>query len=106
MTFNLVTNLRQCIVNSCPVDTGQLRAHIQPAQGNETCWVIIIGQDSGEINGTPSNRYASITNDSRTVGKYGRVNPNYKWLTNALDNWFKQNIHLLANSSVEEDDEV
>ena len=74
-----------------PVDTGQLRSSIQMLQLNDKQWMVIIGNENGSINGTPSDVYAHITNDYMTLGKYGKPNPNYHWVNDAIKEWAKEN---------------
>lgn len=84
----LVNKLRE----KCPVDTGQLRLSIQMIQLDERNWEVLIGNASGNINGTPSERYASITNFSRTLGRNRKINPNYHWINDAIKEWATENM--------------
>lgn len=95
----LVNKLRE----KCPVDTGQLKVSIQMIQLNEHEWEVLIGNESGNINGTPSERYASITNFNRTLGKYQKMNPNYMWVNKAIKEWALEN--MLQFQLEEEEDE-
>lgn len=85
-----------------PYDTGQLNMSIQMLQLNEREWVVLIGNESGNINGTPSNVYASITNDAITLGKNGKANPNYHWVNKILKKWSEEN---MLQFELEGDDE-
>lgn len=107
MDLTLAMRLRNALQEACPVDTGQLRLHIQPAQGSESCWVITIGQANGEINGTPSNVYASITNNARTIKMKNRSynNPNYHWVNKAIEKWARENSVQIAMGSEDDEDE-
>lgn len=84
----LVNKLRE----KCPVDTGQLRLSIQMIQLDERNWEVLIGNASGNINGIPSEQYASITNFSRTLVGSGRRNPNYHWINDAIKEWATENM--------------
>lgn len=75
-----------------PYDTGQLQQSIQCIQIDEKTWQILIGNDSGSINGTPSNVYASITNDARTLGKNNKLNKHYHWVNDTIKKWAEQNM--------------
>ena len=104
MTYELAMKLRNALQEACPVDTGQLRLSIQPVQGNELRWVIVIGNDDGSINGTPSNRYAAFTNFARSL-KNGRSNPNYHWANNAIKKWARENGIQIALDAGDDEDE-
>lgn len=84
----LVNKLRE----ECPVDTGQLRLSIQMIQLDERNWEVLIGNASGNINGTPSERYASITNFNRTLGRNKALNENYHWVNDAIKEWATENM--------------
>ena len=84
----LVNKLRE----ECPVDTGQLRLSIQMIQLDERNWEVLIGNASGNINGTPSERYASITNFNRTLGRNKALNENYHWVNDAIIEWAFENM--------------
>lgn len=90
------------ILDNYPYDTGQLNASIQMLQVDEKTWVVLIGNASGNINGTPSNVYASITNDAKTLGKNGKPNRNYQWVNKILKKWAEQN---MINFQLESDDD-
>lgn len=90
------------ILDNYPYDTGQLNASIQMMQLYEKTWVVLIGNASGNINGTPSNVYASITNDAKTLGKNGKPNRNYHWVNKILKKWAEQN---MINFQLESDDD-
>ena len=77
---------------NCPYDTGQLKTSIQMLQLNEQEWVVLIGNENGNINGTPSEQYAHITNDYRTLGKYGKPNRNYHWVNKTIKKWAEENM--------------
>lgn len=83
----LVKELRE----RCPVDTGQLKTSIQLLQTSATDWLVLIGNDNSSINGVPSNRYASITNFNKTLGKNGKANKNYHWVNKAIKAWVNAN---------------
>jgi hypothetical protein len=87
---------------ACPYDTGQLKQSIQMLQLNEKEWIVLIGNESGNINGTPSNVYASITNDARTLGKYGKPNRNYHWVNKIIKKWAEEN---MIQFQIESDDD-
>lgn len=107
MHYELAAKLRNALQQACPVDSGQLKLHIQPVQGNGLCWVITIGQSSGEINGTPSNVYAAITNNARTLKFKNRSypNPNYHWANRAIERWARENSIQIAMQSEDDMDE-
>jgi hypothetical protein len=90
------------ILENYPYDTGQLNASIQMLQVNEKEWIVLIGNESGSINGTPSNVYASITNDAKTLGKYNKPNRNYHWVNKILKKWAEQN---MLQFQIESDDD-
>ena len=92
MNSDLAQRLVNTLREECPVDTGQLKTSIQMLQLNEKEWVVLIGNDSGNINGTPSNVYAHITNDYKTLGKNGKPNPNYQWVNKAIKKWAEENM--------------
>ena len=94
MNRNLAIRLYNELRRNCPVDTGQLRSSVQLVQLNATDWQIIIGNDSGAINGTPSNQYAHITNDYATLGKNAKQNRNYRWVNKTIKRWAEQNMIL------------
>lgn len=77
---------------NCPKDTGQLKASIQAMQINANEFQVLIGNDYGGMNGTPSNVYASITNFAQTLGKNKKPNPNYRWVNKTIKKWAEQNM--------------
>lgn len=109
LTRELVDSLRLELINSCPVDSGALKLSIQPAQLTAGGWVITIGNDDDAINGTPTNRYASITNNNKSLffkNKNGEViardNKNYHWVNKAIARWCRANQQQLIISLEEE----
>lgn len=104
MTYELAMRLRNALQEACPVASGQLQLSIQPVQGNELKWVIVIGNDDGSINGTPSNQYAAFTNNALNL-KNGRRNPNYHWANNAIIKWAHENAMTIAFENGDEEDE-
>ena len=92
MNRELAQRLVNTLREACPVDTGQLKSSIQMLQYDWNKWVVLIGNDSGNINGTPSNVYASITNDYETLGKNNKPNPNYHWVNDAIEKWARENM--------------
>ena len=107
MTYELAMKLRNALQEACPVDTGQLKLSIQPAQGTSLKWVIIIGTDDGSINGTPSNQYAAITNNARFLKFKNRSvpNPNYHWANEAVKKWARENGIQISLDAGDEEDE-
>lgn len=77
---------------NCPKDTGQLKASIQAMQINANEFQVLIGNDYGGMNGTPSNAYASITNFAQTLGKNDKPNRNYHWINKTIKKWAEQNM--------------
>ena len=77
---------------NCPKDTGQLKASIQAMQINANEFQVLIGNDYGGMNGTPSNVYASITNFAQTLGKNDKPNRNYHWINKTIKKWAEQNM--------------
>lgn len=75
-----------------PYKTGQLQQSIQCMQLDEKNWEIIIGNDYGGMNGTPSNVYASITNFAKTLGKNGKENKHYHWVNKTIKKWAEENM--------------
>jgi hypothetical protein len=106
MTYELMQKLRQELVMACPVDTGQLKLSITPAQRRgETVWVIVIGNENGNMNGTPSNQYAAFTNNAPKL-KNGARNPNYHWANRACEKWAKINAVNIAFQEVDVDEQI
>ena len=105
MTYELAMRLRNALHEACPVDSGQLQLSIQPApSGNSLRYVIVIGNDDGEMNGTPSNQYAAFTNNALTL-KCGKRNPNYHWANDAIKDWARDNGMTIAFEIGDEEDE-
>lgn len=105
MTFELAMRLRNALHEACPYDTGQLQLSIQPApSGNTLRWVIVIGNNDGSMNGTPSNQYAAFTNNATTL-KCGKENPNYHWANDAIKKWANDNGMNIAFGNEDEEDE-
>lgn len=104
MDYQLAMRLRNALQEACPVDTGQLQLSIQPVQGNQLRWVIVIGNDDGSMNGTPSNQYAAFTNNAVTLKK-GKRNPNYHWANDAIKDWARDNGMTIAFEIGDEEDE-
>ena len=104
MNSQLAQKLINKLREKCPVDSGQLIASIQMIQLSAKEWEVIIGNESGNINGTPSERYASITNFNKTLGVNKKPNPNYHWVNNAIKEWATENM-LQFQMEDEEDDE-
>lgn len=77
---------------NCPKDTGQLKFSIQAMQINANEFQVLIGNDYGGMNGTPSNVYASITNFAQTLGKNDKPNRNYHWINKTIKKWAEQNM--------------
>lgn len=102
------SQLAQKLVNKlrerCPVDTGQLRASVQMIQLSANQWEVIIGNASGNINGTPSEQYASITNFNMTLGKNKKKNKNYRWVNKAIIEWAFENMLQFQLEGDEEDE--
>ena len=92
MNRHLALRLANTLREACPVDTGQLKGSIQVLQVDAKNWLVLIGNDSGNVNGTPSNVYASITNDYPTLGKNHKENPNYHWVNDAIEKWARENM--------------
>lgn len=114
MTFNDAISLMNYLKMKCPYDTGNLKASIQAPQGNEKEWIIVIGNEDSSINGTPSNRYASILNDAKAIsvptknGYKTYTNRHYHWVNAAIREWIFNHYDSDAvklNSEVESEDE-
>lgn len=73
-------------------------------QLNENEWLVVIGNDNGSINGTPSNVYAHITNDYQTLGN-GASNRNYHWVNKTIKKWAKENMIQFSLESDDDEDE-
>ena len=102
------SQLAQKLVNKlrerCPVDSGQLRASVQMIQLSANQWEVIIGNASGNINGTPSEKYASITNFNATLVKNKKPNRNYHWVNKAIKEWALENMLQFQLEGDEEDE--
>lgn len=92
MNSQLAKKLENKLREKCPVDSGQLQFSIQMRQLDARNWEVLIGNASGNMNGTPSERYASITNFSKTLGRNRVPNPNYHWVNNAIKEWATENM--------------
>lgn len=92
MNSQLAQRLVNTLREACPVDTGQLRTSIQMLQLNDKQWIVLIGNENDSINGTPSEQYASITNDYQTLGKNNKPNKNYHWVNDAIKKWAEENM--------------
>ena len=103
MDRNLVVNLANKLMAWCPVDTGALKASISGVQGNEKEWIITIGNDDASINGTPTIQYAAITNFATTLTIRGKVypNPNFGWVSKAVNEWLDENKMLIELQETE-----
>ncbi len=104
MDRQLVLKLANKLRKYCPVDSGALKLSISSVQGNETRWLISIGNESGkEINGKCATiEYAAITNFARVLTIRGKNynNPNYHWVNKAVFEWVQEN-KLLFNVEME-----
>lgn len=111
MTRDLAERLLNILKSTCPVRSGALRESISIIQFTAKEFIIQIGNESGaEMNGgTPTNVYASITNQrylrfrNRKTGEV-RVVPNKKenarWVNRAIERWikdFKLNLDVLMD---------
>ncbi len=118
MTYAMAISLMNYLKAKCPYDTGNLCASIQAPQGNEVEWIIVIGNEDTSINGTASNRYASILNDAKTITykkktadgyKYiTKSNKHYHWVNAAIREWIFANYNddaIKLNSEVESEDD-
>lgn len=85
-----------------PYDTGQLHDSIQGLQLNVNEWIVTIGDGTATKHETPSEVYAHITNDYRTLGKYGKANRNYHWVNKTIKKWAEEN---MLQFEIESDDE-
>ena len=103
MNSQLAEKLVNKLKEKCPVDTGQLKFSIQMIQLDANNWEVLIGNASGNINGTPSEKYASITNFNATLGKNKKKNENYRWVNKEIIEWAFEN--MLAFEMEGEDDE-
>ena len=74
-------------------------------QLSEDEWLIIIGNEDGSINGTPSNQYASLLNNSKTITfkGYVKANRHYHWVNKVIENW--ANIYGVQMTIEMEDDD-
>ena len=87
-----------------PYDSGQLHDSIQMRQLSANQWIVEIGDANGNKTGTPSEEYAHITNDYKTLGKYGKTNRNYHWVNKTIKKWAEQNM-LQFSLEGDEDEE-
>ena len=67
-------------------------------------WVVTIGDGSTAKHKVPSEVYAHITNDYRTLGKNGKTNRNYHWVNKAIKEWVEENM-LQFQLESDDDDE-
>ena len=117
MTFDMAMKLLYRIKAACPVDSGALKQSITIVQFNARSFVIQIGNNSGkEINGSTATKvYAALTNNMKNLRikkKDGqvmtRINPNYHWVNDAIEQWIEDNqlnIALLYDDEEEEGEE-
>ena len=112
----MAISLRDALKFACPVDSGALKESITIIQFTGDSFVIQIGNESGteENDNTPTNIYASITNQRylkyRVKGSYLMKlvpNKNYHWVNDAVDKWITDNKFNFQTSvdEEEEDDE-
>lgn len=101
----LANKLYLKLKEACPVDTGQLKSSIQLLLVDNYNWIILIGNDNSSIRGIPSNKYASITNFSKYIGKNYKLNRNYHWVNDAIKEWVVENSIEFNLESEDDDDE-
>ena len=89
MDRNLAEKLAFKLRQKCPIDTGALRASISDVQGNETEWLITIGNEDASINGTPTIQYAELLNFAQIIRGHG--NKHYHWVNEAVKEWINEN---------------
>lgn len=98
MNSQLAQKLENMLREACPYASGQLESSIQMLQLNANEWIILIGNESGSINGTPSEQYAHITNDYPLIGwskkeqKFTTPNRNYHWVNKTIKKWADENM--------------
>lgn len=118
MTYSQAVSLMSFLKTRCPYRTGNLYASIQAPQGTEKEWVIVIGNDDTSINGTASNKYASILNDAETITRkkktadgvitYTYRNKHHHWVNAAIREWIFANYNddaIKLNTEVYSEDE-
>jgi len=99
----LAERLMQKLKAKCPIDTGALRASISQVQGNETEWLITIGNEDASINGTPTIQYAELLNFSFMIR--GHKNKHYHWVNEAIKEWVQENkLHFEIQTDVDSED--
>lgn len=103
MNDQIAKKLENKLKEQCPVDSSQLQFSIQMKQLDAKNWEVLIGNASGNMNGTPSEKYASITNFHATLGKNKKKNENYRWVNKAIIEWAFEN--MLPFEMEGEDDE-
>lgn len=105
MTRDLAERLKNNLIAACPYRSGALQQSITIVQFTAKEFIIQIGNEGGaEINGgTPTNQYASITNQrflkfrNRKTGETKITqNKNARWVNKAVDKWIKENQLNLA----------
>ena len=104
MKYKDALSLMNFLKLKCPYDTGNLMASIQAPQGTEKEWIIVIGNDDTSINGTASNKYASLLNFEQTIK--GRNNKHYQWVNKAIKEWMLVNGFLNLTTEVEANDQL
>ena len=105
MNDQIAKKLENKLKEKCPVDSSQLQFSIQMKQIDANNWEILIGNASGNMNGTPSEKYASITNFSSTLGINKKPNPNNHWVNKAIKEWATENMLQFQLNNGGEDDE-
>lgn len=75
-----------------PYATGQLHDSIQKHQLDEKTWIITVGTGTAAQRKVPSEVYAHITNDYRTLGKNGKTNKHYHWVNDTIKKWAEENM--------------
>jgi len=119
MTYQMALSLMSFLKARCPYRTGNLQASIQAPQGTEKEWIIVIGNDDTSINGTASNKYASLLNEARTITRKTKTpndgyiyttyeNRHYHWVNAAIREWIFTNYNSDAvklYSEVESEDD-
>lgn len=75
-----------------PYATGQLHDSIQPLFLNDKQLLVTIGNGTAYQRKVPSEVYASITNDVRTLGKNSKPNRNYHWVNKTIKRWAEENM--------------
>ena len=92
MNNQLAQRLVNLLQERSPYYTGQMHDSIQGHAIDDKHWFVTVGDGTAAKHKVPSEVYASITNDARTLGKNGKANRNYHWVNKAIKEWAEQNM--------------